>query len=224
MLRMILKWTALVFLVVESLGLIASLLDLALKISQANPVSIGPVVLEATLRFAIVGLILSAYLRLRSASRLPARPATESALLTTRAAHSALLATVALLALADARISPIAETMPPLSLWGLSACALGDVCVGLFLRKQFLSSANRELRRTPYDANALRQWQKFTMVSMVLAMSIGMFGFSLRMGGYARTVEWSFFGGAVALLILWRPRLDNGMRSLEVPQENGTSQ
>ncbi len=224
MLRVFLKWTALVFLVVESLGLIASLLDLALKISQSNPVSMGPVVLEATLRFAIVGLILSAYLRLRSASRLPAKPANESALLTARAAHSALLATIALLALADARMSAIAETMPPLSVWGLAALALGDVFVGLFLRKQFLSPANRELRRTPQDKNALRQWRKFTMASMILAMSIGMFGFSLRMMGDARTVEWSFFAVAVALLIIWRPRLDNGMRSLEVPQENSNSQ
>ena len=85
MFRVFLKWTALFFLVVESLGLIASLLEVALKIAHWNEtfsrVSWGETALEPTLRLAIVGLILSAYLHLRSVSRLPLTITRQSALL-----------------------------------------------------------------------------------------------------------------------------------------------
>jgi hypothetical protein len=91
-LRVFLKWTALFFLVVEALGLIASFLDLALKIAHWNEAlsraSWGETALELTLRFAIVGLILSAYLHLRNVSQLPLSITRQSALLTTRAAQS----------------------------------------------------------------------------------------------------------------------------------------
>ena len=69
-LRVFLRWVTLFFLVLESLSLIASLLKFALKIAHWNE-AFGRApwaepVLELTLRFTIVGLILSAYLRLSS--------------------------------------------------------------------------------------------------------------------------------------------------------------
>jgi hypothetical protein len=74
-LRAFLKWATLFFLVMEALGLIASFLNLALKMAHRNEAlshpSWEPAALELTLRFVIVGSILSAYLRLRSLSRLP---------------------------------------------------------------------------------------------------------------------------------------------------------
>jgi len=74
-LRVLSKWVTLFFLILESLGVIAALLKVALKIAYPHEVS-GPALwaeptLELTLRFAIVGLILSAYLRLRTTSQLP---------------------------------------------------------------------------------------------------------------------------------------------------------
>ena len=72
-LRVLSKWVRLFFVIFESLGFIAALLKVALKIAYPHEV-FGPAVwaepmLELTLRIAIVGLILSAYLRLRTTSR-----------------------------------------------------------------------------------------------------------------------------------------------------------
>src|SRR5882724_2473644 len=74
-LRVLSKWVTLFFLILESLGVIAALLKVALKIAYPHEVSGAALwaepTLELTLRFAIVGLILSAYLRLRTTSQLP---------------------------------------------------------------------------------------------------------------------------------------------------------
>ena len=72
---------------------------------------------------------------------------------------------------------------------------------------------SEELRRDPQGAKGLAQWRIITIVSMILAMSIGALGFTLRMMGYARTVEWPFFFVSVVLLLLWRPHLDDGTGS-----------
>jgi hypothetical protein len=110
--------------------------------------------------------------------------------------------------------------MPLLSAWSLSALALGTVVTSLILRGRLLFLANEKLRRDPQDANGLDQWRRVTILSMVLAMSIGIYGFMLRMSGTARTVAWPFFLASVALLLLWRPHLDVGTSSGANPFSN----
>lgn len=104
MLRAFLKWAALVFVVIESLGLIASLLGLALKLSQSGEAlsrtSLEESALEVMLRVAIVGLILFTYLLLRRLSQLPVTVTRQSALLSARAVQSSLLAAIGLYAIA----------------------------------------------------------------------------------------------------------------------------
>ena len=121
MLRAFLKWTTLFFLVVESLGLIASLLDLVLKTANWNEAlsraSWGETALELTLRLAIVGLILCTYLHLRNLAQLPLTITRQSALLTARAAQSGLLAVVALDALVAERTTKHLDHVPLLSAW-----------------------------------------------------------------------------------------------------------
>jgi hypothetical protein len=223
-LRVFLKWTALFFLVLESPGLVASLLSLALKIAHwddaLSRASWEKSALELTLRFAIVGLILSAYLRLRNVSQLPLIITRQSALQTTRAVQSALLASIALYVLVAEKITGRANPMPLLSAWGLSALALGTVVTSLILRRRLLFLANEKLGRDPQDANGLSQWQRVTILSMVLAVSIGIYGFFLRMMGIARTVAWPFFLASVALLFLCRPHLDDGSSSRTNPFSN----
>ncbi len=227
MLRAFLKWTALFFLVIESLGLIASFLDLYLKLAHWNEAlsrrSWGETTLELTLRLAIVGLILSTYLHLRKVSQLSLTITRQSALQTTRAAQSALLAAIALYALTAERITGNIDREPFLSAWSVSAYALGTVITSLFLRRRFLLLANEELRRDPHNEKGLSRWRMATIVSMALAMSIGLYGFMLRMMGYARTVEWPFFFVSVALLLLWRPHLDDGTSSPPNPFSNQTN-
>jgi hypothetical protein len=79
---------------------------------------------------------------------------------------------------------------------------------------------NQKLRRDPHDPNGLGQWRALTILSMVLAMSIGVYGLILRMRGDARTVAWPFFFASVALLFLWRPRLDDEPKSRANPFSN----
>jgi hypothetical protein len=223
-LRVLSKWVTLFFLILESLGVIAALLKVALKIAYPGEVS-GPALwagptLELTLRFAIVGLILSAYLRLRTTSQLPPVITRQSALLTTRAVQSILLANIALCLLMAERTTGHADQEQISYPWALSAFALGTVFVGLRLRRRVLSALNEMLLRDPNDARALGRWQRFTIQNMVLAMSIGLFGFLLRTIGNPRTVAWPFFIVSVALLFLWSPHLDDGISSPAHPFSN----
>lgn len=223
-LRVFLKWTVLFVLVFESLPLIGSLLVLASKIGHWNETlsraSWGQLALELTLRFAIVGLILSAYFRLENLSQLPLTITRQSALLTTGAVQSILLAIIAIYALVAERMTGRVALAPLLSAWNLSALALGTVIAGLILRKRPLYLANEKLRRDPQDANGLSRWRRVTVFSMLLAESIGSYGFILRAGGDPRTVAWPFFAASVALLFLWKTQMDGGNSSPANPFSN----
>jgi hypothetical protein len=177
-------------------------------------------VLELALRIAIVGLILSAYLRLRSIPQLPLIITGQSALLTTQAVQSILLATIASCALAAEGTAGQADQMQFLYAWILFAFALATVVVGLMLRRKFLFAVNGKLQCDPNDANGLGRWQVVTIQSMVLAMSIALYGFTLRMVGNTRTVAWPFFVVSVALLFSWGPHQGDGNGSLGNPLSN----
>lgn len=217
MLRAFLKWTALFFLVIESLGLIASFLELYLKPAHWNQAlsraSWGATTLELILRSVIVGFILSAYLHLKSVSQLPLTITRQSALLTARAVQSVLLAAIALYALAAERMTGNMGRDAFISAWNLAALAVGTVITTLIVRRRFLLLANEELRRDPHNEKGLNRWRMATIISLVLAMSIGSYGFLLRTMSYTQTVEWSFFFVSAALLLLWRPHLDDGTSS-----------
>jgi hypothetical protein len=166
-----------------------------------------------TLRFAIVGLILSAYLRLRTTSQLPPVITRQSAFLTARAVQSILLAAIAVCLLMAERATGHADQVRILYAWTLAAFALGTVFVGLLLRRRILSALNEVLLRDPNDPRALGRWQSFTIQNMVLAMSIGLYGFFLRTIGNPRIVAWPFFIVSLVLLFLWSPHLDGGINS-----------
>ena len=215
---MLLKWIVLFFLALESLGLIASTLGVVLKIAYPNEAhgnSLGQITLELALRIAVVVFILLAYLYLRKVSHLPLIITRQSALLTTRAVQSILIASIALYALEAERIAGLETGILPIRAWSLIIVALGTVISTVILRKRFLHLANEELRLDPHDVRALSQWRKITMMSMVLAMSIGLYGFILRMMGNSQFVEWLFFFSSVGLLFLWRPRLGDATSSSE---------
>lgn len=221
MLRILLKWIALLYLIVESLGLVAACLKLGLKLTQSNgSLSYGPVgdlSLNVAVHLAITGAILSAYLLLRKLSRLPLVVTRESALLAARAAQSGCLAVIGICALASERMTAVARPSVLFSAWAISSSAVGTVIVASFLRRRFLSQANDWLRTDHAGVEAIRQWRMWTILSMGLALSVAMYGFTLRMQGYVRAVEWFFFACAVVLLFLWRPRLSEGPSALENP-------
>lgn len=211
------KWVTLFFLILESLSLVSALLKVALKIARPQ-VHVPPLwaepALELPLRFAIVGLILSAYLRLRAASQLPRVITRQSALLTTRSVRSILFATIALCLLTAERTTGHAGQARLLPLWALVAVALATVCVGLLFRRRVLSGLNAALLRSPNDASVLGRWQQFTIQNMFFVMSIGLFGFILRTTGDPRAIAWPFFIFSAILLFLWSPHLEGEIGSL----------
>jgi hypothetical protein len=217
-LRVLLKWIVLFFLAFESLGLIASALVLVLKIAYRNKAysySWGQIALELALRIVIVVFILLGYLCLRKVSHLPLIITRQSALLTTRAAQSILIASIALYAIAAEKIGTLGNGGWPFPAWSLGIIAMGTVIAAVSHRKRFLRSANEELRRNPRDTRALGQWRSVTITSEVLAMGIGLYGFILRMMGTAPLFEWLFLFSSVGLLYLWRPHLDEVTSSSE---------
>jgi len=83
-----------------------------------------------------------------------------------------------------------------------------DAALGIGLRGKFLGPAESALRENPADVNAVARWRKWTITSLILAYSLGIYGFGLAMYGARRIEYLLFFAVSVALLLLWTPRLD----------------
>ncbi len=83
-----------------------------------------------------------------------------------------------------------------------------DGLVAYYFRRTKLERALDKLRRDQNDQDALKQWRAFTLLSLVLSLSIGLYGFALRFLGASRRVSWSFFLVALVLMLVWRPRLE----------------
>jgi hypothetical protein len=83
-----------------------------------------------------------------------------------------------------------------------------DVYVAYFIRRTRLYPALGKLRRDPNDSDGLKQWRSSTLVSLVLALTIGLYGFALRFFGVAKYVSWLFYLASLILMLLWRPQLD----------------
>jgi hypothetical protein len=92
-------------------------------------------------------------------------------------------------------------------LYGITILAGLDVLVALYFRRTKLIPAAESLRQDANDAAALRQWRSGTILSMVLVMSIGLYGFVVRFMGAPRPISWLFYGAAFLLLLAWRPNL-----------------
>jgi hypothetical protein len=91
---------------------------------------------------------------------------------------------------------------------GIVFVASFDVLVAYHFRRKTIFPASEKLRRDPNDMEALKQWRKATIVVLVLAMSIGLYGLILRVLGASRRVAWPFFLLALILMLAWRPQLD----------------
>jgi hypothetical protein len=94
------------------------------------------------------------------------------------------------------------------------------IVAGLELILAYYSRAKRaipaieKLQRDPNDAVAMLQWRSGTILSMVLAMSVALYGLVLRTVGAGRRVSWPFFLVALIFLMVWRPRLDLNSNTL----------
>lgn len=91
---------------------------------------------------------------------------------------------------------------------GMALAAGLDGLVAYYFRRSKLEPALDKLRRNQNDQDALKQWRFATILSLVLALSIGLYGFALRFLGASRRVSWSFFLVALILMLLWRPKIE----------------
>lgn len=90
----------------------------------------------------------------------------------------------------------------------LVLAAVFDGLIALYFRRKRLSPALEKLRRDSNDTGALTEWRFSTLLSLVLAESIALYGFVLRFMGASRRVSWPFFVCALILMVVWRPQLE----------------
>lgn len=92
-------------------------------------------------------------------------------------------------------------------IYGMTLVAAFDVLIAYYFRRTKLAPALERLRLDPNDSEALKQWRYSTLVSLVLTLSVGLYGFTLRFLRAPQKVAWSFYLVALILLLIWRPTL-----------------
>jgi len=127
-----------------------------------------------------------------------------------RIVHAVFMFVVLLIALEAELFSGIGQNYWPAFPIAIAVLGILDVNVAYFIRRVKLYPALEKLRKDPNDSDGLKQWRSSTMVSLVLALTIGLYGLVLRFFGAARLVSWPFYLGALILMLMWRPQLDLG--------------
>jgi hypothetical protein len=105
-------------------------------------------------------------------------------------------------------------------LYGITVGAGFDVLIAYYFRRTKLVPASERLRLDPGDPEALKQWRASTIVSLVLALSVGLYAFVLRFLGAPRIVSAPFYAGALILLLIWRPNLELGPEAPGEPRNH----
>jgi hypothetical protein len=204
-------------------------LDLAWKLANWREsfggVPLWGIALGLTFRFAFMGFILSMYLRLRRVPQEPpliTKAVKHASVRSIRLFHVILIvAIVGYISLAEWLPRPTANA-PALIVESFSVLAILMVAVAFGFRRKLLPSAIEKLRCDAGDATPLGRWRMANVLSMSLVMSVALCGFVLRILGGDRRVVWPFFLVSVTLMLLWRPRLDEGASSTDTspPQPN----
>jgi hypothetical protein len=88
--------------------------------------------------------------------------------------------------------------------FGLFAAATG--VAALVVRTKTIQPALDLLQTQPGDTSALNRWRSGSIVSYVLAESVVLFGFSLRIFGGTLALSAPFYIAAVVLMLFLRPR------------------
>jgi len=110
---------------------------------------------------------------------------------------------------AEGIVRPTTE-LSPVMLKAFLLLALADIAIAFVVRKRTLRKAMEGSQRNASDPTALAEWRKANVFGMVMAVSVGLYGFALRFMGASRAVSVPFYVAAVILMILWWPRLEEG--------------
>lgn len=164
-----------------------------------------------TVRFAFMGFLLYTFLRLRKSSpSLIAAGMAANQFRSIRIVHRIMLVGVVLYAFTAERLAmPPSRLSLPMAL-GLGIVAIVVAAIAFGYRMKLLPSAIEALRRNPQDVQALYRWRQAHIVTMVLLVSVALFGFVLRFMGGSFWVALPFYFASISLLLLWAPNEAEG--------------
>jgi hypothetical protein len=129
----------------------------------------------------------------------------ESQFRAVRIMHRTMLAAVILYAFTAERLARPSDDLPAPMLIGLGVTAAVTALVAFGYQKK-LPSAIAALRRDPQDAQAVLRWRQAHIVTMILLVSVALFGFTLRFLGGSFWIALPFYAASFLLLLLWAPR------------------
>lgn len=186
--------------------------DLALKLvdwrETFGDVPWWEIALGLTFRFAFMGGVLYLYLKLKKApdEQLPVtNPMKAAAMRSMRILHVILcIAIVLYIYIAESILRPT-RVAPLLFVETFSILCIAMVVIGLVFRRRLLPPAIEGMRRG--DSTALARWRQANILSMVLAVSVSLYGVALRAMGGSPQVTWPFFIAAAILMWVWRPQI-----------------
>src|SRR5690242_14324966 len=144
-------------------------------------------------------------------SSLSSKPA--ASLRSMRLIHVIMLAAVVGYIYTAEVLSKPATDLPAIFVLAFSILAAVEVAIAFYLRRKMLPSAFETMRSNPEDAPALGRWRAANVLSMVFALSVALYGFTLRFLGGSRLIAWPFFLASLVLMWLWRPHLEEGTSS-----------
>lgn len=127
-----------------------------------------------------------------------------------RIVHAVFVVAVLLFVLEAELLAGNGKINSPTLLVAIAVVAILDVQIAYAFRRITLYPALRKLRLDPNNSDALKRWRSSTMVSLVLALTVGLYGLVLRFLGAARLVSWPFYLAALILILVWSPQLDLG--------------
>jgi hypothetical protein len=195
--------------------LIVSSLDLALKLvdwrETFDSIPWWGSALALAGRFAFMGFFLFLYVRLKKAPKEPApvtRAMKNASVRSMRVLHLVFLAAIVGYLYVAERFLQSTKDVPISLVESLAIVAVIMVVIAFIFRRTLLASAIKGLQRNASDATALGRWRTANILSMVLAVSVSMYGFALRVTGSSRRVSWPFFIVSIVLMLLWTPRLN----------------
>jgi hypothetical protein len=133
---------------------------------------------------------------------------TKLALRNVRILHAVFLLTMFLYIVVLRLIQHADQTVPAGIVFAFALVAFSDVGIALFIRSRKVRASEEKLRTQPNDPGTLNQWRVGTIISFVLAETIGLLGFILKFLGAEWKIAGAFFAFAIFLMFLWMPRLD----------------
>ena len=102
-------------------------------------------------------------------------------------------------------LHPQAVRLAPVLIYAFVLAAGSNIVIAMVLRQAWLGPAVEALRANAEDAAALVRWRKAQLVSLVMAESVCLIGFALRMIGAPLGRAVPFYVAAIFLMLIFRP-------------------